>query len=148
RLEERRLLALEGRIEAELQIGRGVELVGELEQLVSEHPFRERLLGQLMLALYRAGRQADALAAFPAGRGRLATELGLEPSPNLRELERRILAHDPTLAVSPKPRQIAQGHRLRRRSLVAAAASLVVAGASVAAGIELGTGTTSASSAP
>ena len=65
-------------------------------------PFRERLLGQLMLSLYRAGRQADALAAYQAGRRRLAAELGLEPSPELRDLERRILAHDPALAPAAK----------------------------------------------
>src|SRR5207249_3058476 len=66
RLEERRLLALEQRIDAQLEVGAGSELVGELERLVAENPFRERLLGQLMLALYRAGRQADALAAYQA----------------------------------------------------------------------------------
>src|SRR5262249_9877229 len=74
RLEERRLLALEGRIDAELELGRDGELVGELELLVAEHPFRERLLGQLMLSLYRAGRQADALAAYQASRRRFVEE--------------------------------------------------------------------------
>ena len=74
RLEERRLLALEGRIDAELQLGGGGELVGELERLVAEHSFRERLIGQLMTALYRGGRQADALAAYQAFRRRFAQE--------------------------------------------------------------------------
>jgi peptide/nickel transport system substrate-binding protein len=147
RLEERRLLAVEGRIDAALELGRGGELVGELERLVAEHPFRERLLGQLMLALYRAGRQADALAAYQTGRRRLAAELGLEPGPELRELERRILAHDPTLTALPRLRRVAQRHRLRHRWLVAAAVSLVVVGASIAAGIELGTGASNASNA-
>jgi DNA-binding SARP family transcriptional activator len=82
RPEERRVLALEARINAELGLGGEQELVGELERLVEEHPFRERLLGQLMLSLCRAGRQADALAAYQAGRRRLAEELGLEPSPS------------------------------------------------------------------
>jgi YVTN family beta-propeller protein len=146
RLEERRLLAVEARIDAELELGRGSELVGELERLVAEHPFRERLLGQLMLALYRAGRQADALAAYQAGRRRLAAELGLEPGPELRELERRILAHDPVLAPATKPRPTAVPHRLGRRSLVAAGLVLAAVAASVAAGVELGTRTTRASS--
>src|SRR6266852_3958136 len=73
--------------------GRGGELVGELERLVAEHPFRERPVGQLMLSLYRAGRQADALAAYQAFRLRFAEELGLEPSSALRALERRMLEH-------------------------------------------------------
>src|SRR5262249_32668047 len=75
RLEARRLLALEGRIDAELQLGGGGELAGELEQLVSEHPFEQRLLGQLMLSLYRAHRPGDALAAYQAFRRRFAEEV-------------------------------------------------------------------------
>lgn len=146
RLEERRLLALEARIDAELALGAGAELVGELERLVHEHPFRERLLGQLMLSLYRAGRQADALAAYQAGRRSLAGELGLEPGPELRELERRILAHDPALVPVAKARRVAVRRPLRLRRLVLAALALAAVGASVAAGVELGTGTTSASS--
>ena len=98
RLEELRLQALEYRIEADLALGAGSELVPELEALVREHPLRERPLGLLMLALYRAGRQAEALAAYQAGRRRLAEELGLEPGPELRELQRKILEHDPSLA--------------------------------------------------
>jgi YVTN family beta-propeller protein len=147
RLEERRLLAEEARIEAELELGRGGELVGELERLVAEHPFRERLLGQLMLALYQAGRQAEALAAYQAGRRRLAAELGLEPGPELRELERRILAHDTALAPATTARQAAGPRRLSRRSFAVAALALAVVGVSVAAGVDLGTGTTRASSA-
>jgi YVTN family beta-propeller protein len=97
-LDERRLEAIEQRIETELAMGRDKELVLELKQLVREHPLRERMLASLMLALYRSGRQADALAAFREARVRLVEQLGLEPDPETRELERRILQHDPTLA--------------------------------------------------
>ena len=102
-LVEARLTVLEDRIDAELAIGRGPELVRELEQLVAEHPLRERLAAALMLALYRAGRQADALAVYRATRQRLVDELGLEPSPSLRELESRILRHDPALSPRRPP---------------------------------------------
>jgi predicted ATPase/DNA-binding SARP family transcriptional activator/Tfp pilus assembly protein PilF len=98
RLEELRLTALENRIEADLMLGRHGQLVAELEQLVAEQPLRERLRGQLMLALYRSGRQADALMVYQRMRRTLVDELGLEPSESLRQLERAILAHDPTLA--------------------------------------------------
>ena len=79
RLEEWRLACLEERIEADLQLGRRGELVGELEALVEEHPLRERLRGQLMLALYGSGRQAEALERYASGRRALADELGIEP---------------------------------------------------------------------
>jgi DNA-binding SARP family transcriptional activator len=85
RLEELRLEAVELRIDADLALGRHVGMVAELEHLVAAHPFRERLRGQLMLALYRSGRQAEALEAFRAGREALAEELGLEPSPGAEE---------------------------------------------------------------
>jgi predicted ATPase/DNA-binding SARP family transcriptional activator len=101
RLEELRLACMEGRIEAQLEQGRHAAVVGELEALVTEHPLRERLRGQLILALYRSGRQSEALAQYQATRRMLADELGLEPSPQLRELERMILAHDPELAAPP-----------------------------------------------
>jgi predicted ATPase/DNA-binding SARP family transcriptional activator len=94
RLEELRLAALEDRIDADLARGLHGELVGELEALVAAQPLRERLRRQLVLALYRAGRQADALAAFRAARAKLMDELGLEPTPELRELEQAILTHD------------------------------------------------------
>lgn len=97
RLEELRLAAVERRIEADLALGRHADLVGELESLISEHPFRERLRAQLMLAFYRSGRQADALGAYRAARQQLQDELGLEPSQSLQELERGILQHDPGL---------------------------------------------------
>jgi predicted ATPase/DNA-binding SARP family transcriptional activator len=99
RLEELRLAAIEDRIEAELVLGRHAELVAELERLVAEHPLRERMRGQLMLALYRCGRQADALAAFHEARRVLDEELGLEAGPELKELQRAILRHDPALRV-------------------------------------------------
>jgi DNA-binding SARP family transcriptional activator len=107
RLEECRLTAVESRIEADLALGAESTLVGELELLVARHPLRERLRGQLMLALYRSGRQAEALAAFQDARRLLASELGLEPHPTLRRLEHAILSQDPELdprrAVAPAP---------------------------------------------
>ena len=99
RLEELRIVALEERIDADLACGRHAALVGELETLVAEHPLRERLRGQLMLALYRAGRQAEALHAYRAARAELSEELGLEPGDQLKLLERAILEHDPSLAL-------------------------------------------------
>jgi len=94
RLEELRLAAVERRVDAELELGRSGELAAELEQLAAAHPLRERFVEQLMLALYRAGRQADALAAYRAHRKMLAAELGLEPGPSLRGLEAAILRQD------------------------------------------------------
>ncbi len=99
RLEELRLAALEDRIEADLALGRHGQLVIELERLVAEQPFRERLRAQLMLALYRSGRQTDALAVYQRARRTLVDELGIEPSESLRQLERAILDHDPALSV-------------------------------------------------
>jgi DNA-binding SARP family transcriptional activator len=97
RLEEARLTALEDRIEADLACGRHAELVGELEALVSAHPFQERLRGQLMVALYRSGRQAEALEVYRETRELLVDELGIEPSPGLQELEQAILRQDASL---------------------------------------------------
>jgi predicted ATPase/DNA-binding SARP family transcriptional activator len=98
RLRELRLDASEEQIEADLQLGRHVQTLPELERLIVEQPHRERLRGQLMVALYRAGRQGEALAAFGDGRRVLVDELGIEPSRALRELERRILNQDAALA--------------------------------------------------
>ncbi|MCA1691548.1 MAG: winged helix-turn-helix domain-containing protein, partial [Actinobacteria bacterium] len=103
RLEELRLVAIEERIEARLALGHHEEEVGELEARCAEHPLRERLRSQLMQALYRSGRQPDALRAFEAYRRMLADELGLDPSPELRDLEAKILRHDPALAPRPAP---------------------------------------------
>ncbi len=103
RLEELRLTALELRIEADLSLGRHVELVGELELLVAQHPLRERLRADLMLALYRAGRQAEALQTYQDGKRLLAEELGIDPGQALQELERSILRQDETLGGASKP---------------------------------------------
>lgn len=97
RLEDLRLAALEQLIEAKLALGRHAELVGELEMLIGAHPFRERLRAQLMLALYRSDRQADALQAYQDARSALVGELGIEPGERLRDLEHAILAQDPEL---------------------------------------------------
>ena len=99
RLEELRLAATEEQIELGLTAGRHADLVAELASLVSEFPTRERLHGQLMLALYRSGRQVEALAAYQKARVRLSDELGLDPSTELRQLEQAILRHDPLLSV-------------------------------------------------
>lgn len=142
RLEERRLAALEERIDADLAAGQGRELVPELEALVQAHPLRERLLGQLMLALYRGGRHGDALAVLQSARQHLAGELGLEPGPPLRELERRILRHDPELTPVARSQPRA-GKRVGRRGAIAVAATIAAAGA--AAGIVLALGSSTAS---
>jgi DNA-binding SARP family transcriptional activator/methylmalonyl-CoA mutase cobalamin-binding subunit len=101
RLEDLRLLAIEKRIDAELALGRHTELVGELQALAREHPLRERARAQLLLALYRSGRQADALAAYQEARRTLVDELGIEPSETLQDLERAILRHDSVLDLAP-----------------------------------------------
>jgi DNA-binding SARP family transcriptional activator len=101
RLEELRVTALEERIEAELELGRHAELVAELEPLVAGHPLRERLRRQLMLALYRSGRQAEALDVYQSARRILVAELGIEPGRGLQWLEQAILSHDPELEPSP-----------------------------------------------
>ena len=101
RLEDLRAAAIEDRIEADLAAGRGAELVGELERLVSAEPLRERLRAQLMLALYRAGRQGEALDAYREAARTLDAELGLRPGPELERLQRAIVAHDPTLLRAP-----------------------------------------------
>ena len=142
RLEEQRLVAFEDLADAELALGGSGELVPELERLVRRYPLRERLLGQLMLALYRNGRQADALAVFRAARHLLAEELGLEPAPELRELERRILRHDPRLR--PRhPEPPARRRRSLRRAAIGVAGLALVAGAAAATLLSSG-GTTAA----
>ncbi|KAA2262377.1 tetratricopeptide repeat protein [Solihabitans fulvus] len=105
-LDELRLAALEERIEAELELGRHLELVGELRQLVTEHPFRERLVAQIMRALYRSGRRADALAAYQQFHRRVVGELGLDPGPDLRALHEQVLRDDPALRVDSAARTV------------------------------------------
>jgi predicted ATPase/DNA-binding SARP family transcriptional activator len=103
RLEELRLTCLEERFEAELAVGRHVEVLPELLSVAAAHPLRERLQGQAMLALYVGGRQTEALEVYAQLRSRLRSELGLEPGSELRELQRRILQHDPGLVVAAGP---------------------------------------------
>jgi DNA-binding SARP family transcriptional activator/streptogramin lyase len=131
RLEEQRLAVIEDRVDADLAAGRHADLIPELEALVSANPLRERPVGQLMVALYRAGRQSDALDAYQRARRRLSEELGLEPGPQLQEIERRILTHDPELAGPPsRPRSTAPQRRRPRKLLVfVVVAALLVAAA-------------------
>ena len=109
RLEELRLLALEERIEADLASGKHAELVGELQSLVAEHPLREGLRRLLIIALYRSGRQAEALEAYRDARRMLDEELGLLPSPALRELEAAVLRQDPELDAPSRVRALVPG---------------------------------------
>ena len=134
RLDELRLAAREERVEADLARGRHAEVIGELEQLVAQNPLRERPRAQLMLALYRSGRQAEALQVYQEGRRTLAEELGLEPSQALQRLERQILEHDPALAPAISEAHPVVATRSRRRlwAIAAAALLLVVLGAGVA----------------
>ena len=135
-LEERRLAALEDRIESDLALSRDSQLVAELETLVAQHPLRERLRGQLMLALYRSGRQADALEGYRRTRETLSGELGIEPSEELRELQHAILRHDPELeARRPRPAAFANEPAPRstlRWTLAAVGAIALLAGAVLA----------------
>ena len=128
RLDELRLVCLEERIEADLALGAGGELVGELQRLVGEHPLRERLRGQLMLALYRSGRQAEALEAYREVRELLLEELGLEPAPALGELETAILRHDPALRSAPAPAPAAAAVPARKPVTVLCAELRVASG--------------------
>jgi DNA-binding SARP family transcriptional activator len=138
RLEELRLAVLENRIDADLEAGNSNGIVGELETLIAENPLRERLRGQLILALYRSGRQAEALEIYRETRRVLADELGLEPSPELRELERAILRQDPSLSVAPAAVESRAGREPppgRRRRLYLGAVALVLLGAIAAVAV-------------
>jgi YVTN family beta-propeller protein len=128
RLEEQRLAALEQRIEADLALGEHAALIPELERLVREHPARERLRAQLILALYRSGRQADALESYRDARRALVEELGLDPSRELRELEQAILTQDPAID-APRRAAAARADRERRSaaSLLAVGGGLLLA---------------------
>jgi branched-chain amino acid transport system substrate-binding protein len=129
-LEDERIAALETRIDADLGCGRHAELVPELSSLVKAYPLRERLRGQLMLALYRSGRQSEALEAYGDARQTLVSELGLEPGPELQALQQAILTHDESLRW-PRP----HAARVRRRSigLVATALGAAVLAAALVA---------------
>jgi DNA-binding SARP family transcriptional activator/ABC-type branched-subunit amino acid transport system substrate-binding protein/streptogramin lyase len=126
RLDELQLTAFEERLEADLALGRHTELIGELEALVARHPLRERLRGQLMLALYRSDRQAEALHVYQEFRLALAEELGLEPSQGLQRLERQILEQDAELA-GPARKLGPRTARSRGRLLVLAGLLLAAA---------------------
>jgi len=145
RLEELRLGAMEERVEAQLALGQHAVVIAGLQSLVRDHPLRERLRGQLMLALYRSGRQAEALEVYRQGRHLLADDLGLEPGEPLQRLERAILEHDPKLgSIAPPParqpprpeeppaQRAAPRARVRRRRVG------VIAGACVFAGVVAG----------
>jgi DNA-binding SARP family transcriptional activator/streptogramin lyase len=136
RLEELQLAAIEERIEADLAVGRHDAVVQELEQLVARHPLRERLRGQLMLALYRSGRQTEALAVYRDARRTLADDLGLEPSPTLQQLERAILAHDQDVQ-SPARRSARDRTSRKAGMLIAVGAFIVLGAATTVALIEL-----------
>ena len=115
RLEELRLVAHERLVEAELDCGRGAAVIPEIESLAREHPFREAFRAQLMTALYRSGRHADALRAYRDYRRLLVDELGVEPSPALASLEERVLNHDPGLVLSEPAGRPLRGYRLGER---------------------------------
>ena len=134
RLDELRLTTLERRIDADLEAGRNAELVGEIETLIAAHPLREHLRWQLILALYRAGRQAEALEVYRETRRVLTEELGLEPSPELRELEKAILRQDPAIAATAKvpPPPIEQPRRSKRRAVLLALLVLGLLGVGLA----------------
>ena len=135
RLDELRLTTLERRIDADLEAGRNAELVGEIEALIAANPLREHLRWQLILALYRAGRQAEALEVYRETRRLLTEELGLEPSPELRELEKAILRQDPAIATTvPLPQSPVQpSRRSRRRGVLLALLALALVGLGVGA---------------
>ena len=137
RLEELRIAILADRVDTDLALGRHPDLVPELERVVADHPLDERLRGQLMLALYRSGRQADALVEYAEIRHALTDELGLEPCAELRLLQRRVLEHDPVL--EPPPRTEAPPgrarHGARSRSRLVAAGGLAIAIAIAAAAV-------------
>lgn len=144
RLDELRLVALETRIEAELELGRHSRVASELESLVAEHPLRERFRELLMLALYRCGRQSQALETYREGRRLLLEELGIEPSTELRDLEQKILMHSEELSAPrpvkrhrpERPRSSAvdtrEDRRLRGGRLIVAGALVVLAAAAAA----------------
>jgi DNA-binding SARP family transcriptional activator len=147
RLDELRLGALEDRIEADLALGRHTSLAPELGALVAAEPQRERLRGQRILALYRSGRQAEALAAYGEARRWFVDELGIEPGPALRRLERAVLEQDPALGAAdwrPRFTAAAVTHRRGLAVIAAAVTAIATAGARrLRAGLHAGTPTRS-----
>ena len=143
RLEELRLAATIDRIDADLALGRGADLVAELQALTADQPYQERLQGQLMLALYRAGRQTEALEVYRATRRLLVQELGIEPARALQRLERAILVHDPSLAPSKPPAPPAEARETGRRGprIAPAVAALLAVAAIVSFLLAHGRGT-------
>jgi DNA-binding SARP family transcriptional activator/streptogramin lyase len=135
RLEDLRLGALEARIEADLILGRHSELIGELDALTAANPLHERVWAQLMLALYRSGRQSEALGAYQKARRALLEQVGLAPGPELQRLEKAILAHDPRLEL--EPRVIRAPVTRRRPWLLFAVAALIVVAAAASLAIVL-----------
>jgi DNA-binding SARP family transcriptional activator/streptogramin lyase len=139
-LDELRLRVEEERVAAELSLGRARMMIPALEALVESHPYRERLLGQLMVALYRSGRQKDALDRYASARSRLVEEVGLEPGEELRELQARILRQDPTLneaELAASPPASLPPARTRRRKLLLIVALIVAAALVLAAVLAL-----------
>ncbi|ANS64450.1 extracellular solute-binding protein [Streptomyces lincolnensis] len=124
RLEGVRLSAIEARVETDLASGRHAAVVGELEQLVAAHPLREQLCAQLMLALYRCGRQAEALAYYRRLRDRLADELGLDPDESVQRVHQAVLAHDPTVAAPHRTGAPGTARRRRVRGTVLSFAAI------------------------
>jgi YVTN family beta-propeller protein len=148
RLEDLHLDALEERIDADLALGRHGDLTGELEAMVAKHPLRERLRGQLMLALYRSGRQAEALAVYQETRRLLVDDLGLEPSRELQELEQAILRHDDALAAPPRAVAPQAAAPLPRPRALLLAGGLILAAAVAAGVVELLNGSSAGGGLP
>ena len=140
RLVEARLVAIEDRIEADLALSRHDALIAELERLVADHPTRERLLAQLMLALYRSGRQAEALETYRDARRALDRELGIDPGPELQRLERAILNQDPDISAPPRRGSIADLRTRRRGALAIAFGGGLLLAAAIAAILASGGG--------
>ena len=126
RLEELRLLALERRLAADIAIGHHADVIGEIETVAAEHPLRERTWGLLMMALYRSGRQAEALDAYRRARATLVEEIGIEPGAGLRELEAAMLRQDRSLDIAPR----AEPESLQLRSILVAALAADAVGGS------------------
>jgi DNA-binding SARP family transcriptional activator len=140
RLEELRLAAYEDSLHARLESGEAAGIIPELEQLVESHPLRDRPRELLMLALYRAGRQAEALELFRRTRARFVDELGIEPGPGLRDLEQAMLRQDSDLRLPPPRREQPEPPPRRRRRLWIAVTALVLIAAGVLAGVLVSTG--------